>query len=184
MAWGMHQKTHYQVLARRANQRLRALEKVGYKTAAYRLATFDTQDFNNSNRYSTRVTGRTDDDLQREYNSIIKFLGWKTSTVKGEKVRREKIVQAFQDKGLDIPDKQAFLDFLASEVGEDMMAFDSGQIPGKFDDALKRGRTLKELLYLYNNRNPDEESALDVFDTWVELTQSPFESDKENEDEE
>lgn len=183
MAWGLYQKTHYQVLARRANQRLRALERAGYNTAAYRLATFDTQDFNNSNRYSTRIRGRSEEDLQREYNSIVKFLGWKTSTVKGEKIRREKIIQAFQDKGLDIPNKQDFLDFLASEVGEDMMAFDSGQTPGRFDDALKRGRTLDELLYLYNNRNPDEESALDIFDTWVELKKSPF-ADEENEDEE
>ena len=180
----MYQKTHYQVLARRANQRLRALERVGFHTAAYRLATFDTQDFNDSNRYSTRVVGRSDDDLQREYNSIVKFLGWQTSTIGGEKLRRKRIVEAFRDKGLAIDNPQEFLDFLDNEIGEDLMAFDSGQTPGRFDEALKRGRTLKELLYLYNNRNPDEESALDVFDTWVELTQSPFENDKENEDEE
>lgn len=179
MAWGLYQKTHYQVLARRANQRLRALERAGYNTAAYRLATFDTQDFNNSNRYSTRVRGRTDEDLQKEYDSIVKFLGWKTSTVSGEKKRRENIINAFEDKGITITNPQEFLDFLASEIGQDMMAFDSGQTPGAVAEALRRGRTLDELLDMYNNRD-DDESSLDVFDEWMEMDISIF----DNEDEE
>lgn len=181
MAWGLYQKTHYQVLARRANQRLRALERAGYNTAAYRLATFDTQDFNNSNRFSTRVRGRSDEDLQREYDSIVKFLGWKTSTVSGEKTRRENIIKAFENKGLTIDNPQEFLDFLASEIGQDMMAFDSGQTPVAVADALRRGRTLDELLYMYNNRD-DDESSLDVFDDWVEMDTSVF--DEGNDEEE
>ena len=181
MAWGLYQKTHYQVLARRANQRLRALERAGYNTAAYRLATFDTQDFNNSNRFSSRVRGRSDEDLQREYDSIVKFLGWKTSTVSGERKRRENIIKAFENKGLTIDNPQEFLDFLASEIGQDMMAFDSGQVPGQVADALRRGRTLDELIYIYNNRD-DDESSLDIFDDWVEMDTYVF--DEKNEDEE
>lgn len=181
MAWGLYQKTHYQVLARRANQRLRSLERAGFNTAAYRLATFDTQDFNNSNRYSTRVRGRSDDDLQREYDSIVKFLGWKTSTVGGERKRRENIIKSFENKGITIDNPQEFLAFLASEIGHDMMAFDSGQTPGAVADALRRGRTLNELLDMYNNRD-DDESSLDVFDDWIEMDTSLF--DEGNEDEE
>lgn len=128
-----------EILAKRANTRLSALEKAGLDdTAAYNRAGkfFDDQGYS-SDRFS-RSKKMDIDDLYNQIKEESNFLRWQTSTISGETKRRDEIWNALSSQRIDeetgdikepvidlsgVEDvdsfKKSFLDFLDSGAWED-----------------------------------------------------------------
>lgn len=92
-----------EVLAKRANTRLSALEKAGLDTtAAYKRATKSIQDLDvsKSDRFS-RSKKLDIDDLYNQVKNESNFLRWQTSTPAGEIKRREQIWESLTTQRID-----------------------------------------------------------------------------------
>lgn len=128
-----------EILAKRANTRLSALEKADLdSTAAYsRAAKFFKDNDYASDRFS-RSKKLDIDDLYDQVKQEANFLRWQTSTVSGEMKRRDEIWEALTSQQIDeetgnikepvislagVEDtdvfKKSFLDFLDSDAWED-----------------------------------------------------------------
>ena len=92
-----------EVLAKRANTRLSALEKAGLDTtAAYKRAIKSVQnlDVSKSDRFS-RSKKLDIDDLYSQVKDEANFLRWQTSTVSGEVKRRKQIWESLTTQHID-----------------------------------------------------------------------------------
>lgn len=90
-------------LARKANRRLRALEKANLDYYAYDVATLYTRQTRNSNRFSEKKNMYTNiEAVLNEISRIEQFLNSKSSTVKGQRDIQRRREQAFKDKGYDM----------------------------------------------------------------------------------
>lgn len=104
-------------LAKRANQRLRVLEKNKLTKNAYRVATRYTQQTRGKDRFSEAKMVKADMGyLKQEILELERFLNSVTSTLTGYKKLKQQRLKVFRDYGLKVKDTQEFFDFLDSEI--------------------------------------------------------------------
>lgn len=104
-------------LAKRANQRLRVLEKNKLTKNAYRVATRYTQQTRGKDRFSEAKMVKADMGyLKQEILELERFLNSVTSTLTGYKKLEQQRLKVFRDYGLKVKDTQEFFDFLDSEI--------------------------------------------------------------------
>lgn len=114
--------TEYEKLARRANARLRRLEKAGRAYWAYDSATVYTQKAYGKNRFPQSTRNMSERARRRNLREVQKFLGLRTSTVSGSRSVENQIVATFRsDKHkFQIDDKREFFNFLSSSIYKDI----------------------------------------------------------------
>lgn len=112
----------YEKLARRANARLRRLEKAGRAFWAYDSATVYTQKAYGKNRFPQSPRNMSERAKRRNLREIQRFLGLQTSTVSGSKKVDDMIVDTFRsaDHGFQVIDRREFFNFLNSAVYKDI----------------------------------------------------------------
>lgn len=104
-------------LAKRANQRLRVLEKNKLTKNAYRVAMRYTQQTRGKDRFSEAKMVKADlKYLRQEILELERFLNSVTSTLSGYKELEKQRLKVFRDFGLEVKDTQEFFDFLNSEI--------------------------------------------------------------------
>lgn len=108
---------NYKKLARKANDRLRALEKADRDFWAYDKATLFTQRAYGTKRFKTSDRGMTEEGRKRAIEEIQNFLKSKSSTVRGSREIDKKIIKKFRTKkhGFTISNEREFFNFLSSE---------------------------------------------------------------------
>ena len=123
-----------EVEAKRANTRLRALEKAGISKSsraykAVRDYSEDSREFIKSDRtgnirFNRSIKGRTKEQLQEELRQLHTFLyESKTSTVKGVKQTKKKIKEATQSQNVTGSKSQKVQDFFSGMSEEDFDKF-------------------------------------------------------------
>lgn len=120
-------------LAKRANNALSRLEKAGFTRYSYDRAISYTESEYGMRRFSTsRQKLPWIEDLQINIQEMSKFLLSKSSTISGNKAIDKSIIQAFKNKGVNIPKGQEneFIDLIASDDFETLKKtyVDSGTI--------------------------------------------------------
>ena len=123
-----------EVEAKRANTRLRALEKAGLNKSsraykAVRDYSEDSREFIKSDRtgnirFNRSIKGRTKEQLQEELSQLHTFLyESKTSTVKGVKQTKKKIKEATQSQNVTGSKSQKVQDFFSGMSEEEFDKF-------------------------------------------------------------
>lgn len=160
-------------LSRRANQRLRELRKAGFgdTAAAKRSKQFIKEQYG-SKAHVYRIGKALDiNQLAANLENVSQFLRWQTSTVRGERERRNNIIKGFRDKGFDIPkgSEQQFLDLLESPAFQESKAYGSIELIDMATQALAEGHTVEDLNKLYDDFvNRETNVTEDVFDVWTD----------------
>lgn len=179
-------RQYNETLAKRANERLSSLEKAGMdNTGAYERAVDWIQnesDTSSGNRFSRSKKM----DIDEVYNQIIQesdFLRRQTSTVAGEKKRREHIFNSMMDSDvLDIQldendpeayknNKEKFMKFLDEDVFNELVkTFRATDIINLGADAIQNGQNPQDLQDAYSNylqSDIDDTDILTIFETWA-----------------
>ena len=180
---GLLQRAQYATLARRANQRLQALERAGMYTYAYKLALADIERVRGlgKDRFSTSLRGLSEHQIEMRFAEVRSFLNAQTSTVSGEKRRLNKIIESLNANSniaihIDDSEKAQFFEFFTSEIGQELLAFDSERTLIELDDVLFSGGDLQRLFELYDDyKNRKDKNIFDAWDEWI-----AYESDSEN----
>lgn len=179
-------------LAKRANTRLRELEKQGFDTtAAYKRAIDFTSDegATDSKRFS-RSKKLSIDDLYDQLKTESNFLRWKTSTPAGELERRRRVwegltMQRIDEEGniidpvIDLSQvgdidvfKKKFLQFLDEKAWDEIKKhIYSKNILNEAGEAISAGADIKDLanaITAYNN-NDTEDDLLTIWDNWTSV---------------
>lgn len=96
-------ETYRRTLAKRANQRLRTLEKAGVKTSEMEAVTW----LKKKGKTRFKETANTPDynELKSEVTQLSNFLRSWATTIRGRKKTMEKLKQTFKNKGFDLDDK-------------------------------------------------------------------------------
>ena len=185
-----------EVLAKRANQRFKELEKHDLETAAYKRAKYyisEVSDRSSGEIFSRKKT--TDiDALAEDIKQEAKFLRSQTSTVTGEKKRRANIYSSLTKKKADgtsvisVPDdievpndfkgtkneyfKEKFLEFLDNDIWKDIKkyvyAVDSN-ILNEAGEAIAKGADIESLENAYEAYLRDEIDIFTMWDNWVKV---------------
>lgn len=114
--------TEYEKMARRANARLRRLEKAGRAFWAYDSATVYTQKAYGKNRFPQSPRSMSERAQRRNLREIQKFLGLRTSTVSGSRSVENQIIDTFRSgkHDFEIVDRREFFNFLSSSIFKDI----------------------------------------------------------------
>lgn len=173
-------------LAKRANQRMKELEKRGFETAAYTRAKGYIQEYKelgNGVNFSRRKSLDIDD-LVQNIKEESNFLRSKTSTASGELDRREKIFDTLTKKDKSgksiIPSvsevddrdqyKKKFLDFLDSDVWSEIkksLYADTNITMDEAGEAIASGASIADLEKAFNDYLEGEETDLfEIWDDW------------------
>ena len=173
-------------LAKRANQRMKELEKRGFETAAYTRAKGYIQEYKelgNGVNFSRRKSLDIDD-LVQNIKEESNFLRSKTSTASGELDRREKIFDTLTKKDKNgksiIPSvsevddrdqyKKKFLDFLDSDVWSEIkksLYADTNITMDEAGEAIASGASIADLERAFNTYLEGEETDLfEIWDNW------------------
>lgn len=173
-------------LAKRANQRMKELEKRGFETAAYTRAKGYIQEYKelgNGVNFSRRKSLDIDD-LVQNIKEESNFLRSKTSTASGELDRREKIFDTLTKKDKSgksiIPSvsevdnrdqyKRKFLDFLDSDVWSEIkksLYADTNITMDEAGEAIASGASIADLEKAFNDYLEGEETDLfEIWDNW------------------
>lgn len=133
-------------LAKRANQRLRVLEKNKLTKNAYRVATRYTQQTRGKDRFSEAKMVKADMRyLKQEILELERFLNSVTSTLTGYKKLEQQRLKVFRDYGLKVKDTQEFFDFLDSEIYKQLAnKAISSDILQEFYDTVKSKKDAKK----------------------------------------
>lgn len=188
-----------ETLGKRANERLRQLERADFDTtAAYKRATdfIKESDYSKNNRFS-RSKKIGIDDLYSQIKQEANFLRWQTSTVSGELERREKIFDTLtsqridpvtgdiKDPIIDIPTdmdmdvfKKKFLEFLDDKSWETIKKhMYQSNILNEAGEAIAAGASvsdLKEALQKYRDGELNEDTGepydlITIWDDWKKV---------------
>ena len=180
-------------LAKTANQRLRQLEKSGFEgTAAYKIAKdylWQESDFTSGGVFS-RSKKLSEEQLTEQIEHELMFLRSKTSTVSGERARRDKIFESLT-KGdnpvidiskieIDIPSqyqddsfqyfKDKFLEFLDEDVWKDVKKYlyaGNNDLLQEAGEAMARGADINDLTKMYKDFLQGETSIYEVWEKWT-----------------
>lgn len=168
-------------LAKRANERMREIERQGLDgTAAYNRAKYfiENQDFGNGEYFSQSKLLEADD-LLLNIENASQYLRSKTSTAAGELKRRENIIDKLADRGyIELPDdpadianfKRKFVEFLDSNAWDDvkkhMYATGSGLLK-EAAEAIQNGANVNDLLRSFKDYQHGSETDLfEIWDNW------------------
>lgn len=126
-------------LVKRANSALARLEKAGITRWSYDRAISYTESEFGMKRFTASKSKLPEIvDLQINIQELSKFLSSKSSTIRGNKAIDLKILNAFRDKGINIPknEEAEFLDLIASDDFERLKKsyVDSGTIMAELVD--------------------------------------------------
>lgn len=180
-----------EILAKRANQRLSVLEKVGLdSTQAYKRVTAKLSDFDfaKNDRFS-RSKKLSIDDLYDQVKAESNFLRWQTSTPAGEMKRREEIWKSLTTQKIDevtgdikeptislagVDDidafKKKFLDFLDTNAWEELKKhLYTTHILNDAGEAVAAGASIEELSEAMKSYM-DGDSEEDLFTIWENWT--------------
>lgn len=172
-----------EILAKRANQRIKEFEKRDMETAAYIRAKGFIQEYKelgNGETFSRRKSLDIDD-LYQNVKEESKFLRSQTSTVSGEMKRREKIFNTLTKKDkngksiIPLPEdqdrntyKKKFLDFLDTDVWSEIkksLYADTNITMDEAGEAIAQGASVDDLVSAYNDYLSGE-TETDIFEIW------------------
>lgn len=173
-----------ETLAKRANWRLSDLENKGLdSSAAYTRATYylsEVSDYSSGDRFS-RSKQMDIDSLYEQIKQESNFLRWQTSTVAGERERRERVFNTLEEKNLiEIPenmDKDAFKDkflrFLSDDAWTEIKKhLYHKDILNEAGEAIAAGASVQELSQAMTDYMTGEtsEDILTIWDNWKSAT--------------
>lgn len=181
-----------EIIAKRANQRFKELEKHELQTASYNIAKYYLQnesELSSGDTFSRKKT--TDiDALGEDLKQASKFLRSQTSTVSGEKTRRKKIFHSLTKKGgaLKIPEsikvpadfkgsrneyfQNKFLEFLDNNVWKDIKKYiyaENSEVLAEAGEAIAKGAQIEDLEEAYRKYLEGEQDIFTVWDDWVKV---------------
>lgn len=174
-----------ETLAKRANQRLKELEKRDLETAAYTRAKGYIDEYKElgSGKGFSRRKSLDIDDLYMNIKEESNFLRSQTSTVSGEMKRREKIFNTLTKKDKSgksiIPNvepeerdsyKKKFLEFLDTDVWSEIkksLYADTNITMDEAGEAIANGASVDDLMSAFNDYLEGEETDLfEIWDSW------------------
>lgn len=173
-------------LAKRANERMRELRRRGYSsTAALTRAEYWIQNERGGSKGFSESRKLSPDLLDEQLGVVTSFLNWQTSTAPGEITRRENIIIGLNESDkVDTVVDERILDFLDSDAWSALKNLGSGEIIAAYYEMVNKGKSLQELIDIYNEYLEDEEmDLLDVLDKWKEPPK-PAENPEENQENE
>ena len=181
-----------EIIAKRANQRFKELEKHELQTASYNIAKYYLQnesELSSGDTFSRKKT--TDiDALGEDLKQASKFLRSQTSTVSGEKTRRKKIFHSLTKKGgaLKVPEsikvpadfkgsrneyfQNKFLEFLDNNVWKDIKKYiyaENSEVLAEAGEAIAKGAQIEDLEEAYRKYLEGEQDIFTVWDDWVKV---------------
>lgn len=140
-------------IAQASNKKLTDLEKNNITQYAYGLAdTYNKAEGRDTNRFYRGIKFDNDEDLRKHLENMSHFFNAKTSTPKGYQESVQTRLDAFRDKGVDIPKDREyeFFQFLASNEFKKMGArADSNQVVQAFNEARNIGKDVEEINNLF-----------------------------------
>lgn len=181
-----------EIIAKRANQRFKELEKHDMQTASYNIAKYYLQnesELSGGETFSRKKTNDIDA-LGEDLKQASKFLRSQTSTVSGEKKRRKKIFHSLTKKGgaLKIPEsikvpadfkgsrneyfQNKFLEFLDNDVWKDIKKYiyaENTEVLAEAGEAIAKGAQIKDLEQAYYNYLEGEQDIFTVWDDWIKV---------------
>lgn len=158
-------------LAKRANERMRELRRKGYtSTAALTRAEYWIQNERGGAKGFSESRNISPDLLDDQLGVVTSFLNWQTSTERGERTRRENIIQGLNESDkVDTHVDERVLDLMDTDAWSALKNLGSGEIIAAFYEMVAKGKQLKELIDIYNEYIENEEmDLLDVLDKWKE----------------
>lgn len=185
------------VLAKRANQRLREIEKQGITGAsnAYqylRMKAFDevswlTVQTKGKNvgkmKFNTNFRRMSDKEIQSELKKIREFLGAKTSTTKGVRSRISKQTEAFNEKtGQDYTEEEFTEKVMTTDVKEMFKVFDPSDVQMLFAENKQFAVVADDILDALAQKakrdwaGMDWSTITDAFDAWESASDEDRES--------
>lgn len=138
------------IVSKRANTRLKALEKAGLDYYAYDRAVGFTQSEYGRTRFTTSKKLLSPDVLYQQILEVDRFLSSKSSTISGQRIIRDTRLKKFVDKGLQIDNERDFFNFLASDTFKELAQYlDSDQVI-KLADSLDKKELLDSFVRAFN----------------------------------
>ena len=136
-------------IAQASNKKLNDLEKNNITQYAYGLAdTYNKADGKDKNRFYRGIKFDNDEKMKEQLENMIHFYNAKTSTLQGYNESIQTRLDAFRNKGVEIPKEREyeFFQFLASNEFKKMGArVDSNQTTETFNDARNVGKEVDEI---------------------------------------
>lgn len=172
-------------LAKRANERMRDIERQGLKgTAAYNRAKYyiQDQDFGKGD-YFSQSRKLDPDDLLMNIDNVSEYLRAETSTSAGERKRRQNISDSLENKGFfddvapeDVNDtKKQLLDFFDTDAWEDIRKHNKGgtnEMVAEAVEAIENGALLGDLKRAFKDfqRGADTD-YIEIWENWTSANQ-------------
>lgn len=172
-------------LAKRANERMRDIERQGLEgTAAYNRAKYYIQDQDfGKGEYFSQSRKLDPDDLLINIDNVSEYLRAETSTSAGERRRRQKISDSLENKGFfddvapeDVNDtKKQLLDFFDSDAWEDIRKHNKGgtnEMVAEAVEAIENGALLGDLKRAFKDfqRGADTD-YIEIWENWTSANQ-------------
>ena len=136
-------------IAQASNKKLTELEKNNITQYAYGLAdTYNKAEGRDKNRFYRGIKFDNDEEVRKQLENMIHFYNAKTSTVAGYNESIKTRLDAFREKGINIPKEreQEFFQFLASEEFKKLGArAASKQVASTFNEARNIGQDVEEI---------------------------------------
>lgn len=136
-------------IAQASNKKLGELEKNNITQYAYGLAdTYNKGEGRETNRFYRGIKFDNDEDLKKHLENMIHFYNAKTSTPQGYNDSIKTRLDAFRDKGINIPtDKEyEFFQFLGSNEFKKLGArVSSNQVASTFNEARNIGQDVEDI---------------------------------------
>ena len=172
-------------LAKRANERMRDIERQGLEgTAAYNRAKYYIQDQDfGGGKYFSQSRKLDPDDLLMNIDNVSKYLRAETSTSAGERRRRQNISDSLENKGFfddvapeDVNDtKKQLLDFFDTDAWEDIRKHNKGgtnEMVAEAVEAIENGALLGDLKRAFKDfqRGADTD-YIEIWENWTSANQ-------------
>lgn len=172
-------------LAKRANERMRDIERQGLEgTAAYNRAKYYIQDQDfGKGKYFSQSRKLDPDDLLMNIDNVSEYLRAETSTSAGERRRRQNISDSLENKGFfddvapeDVNDtKKQLLDFFDTDAWEDIRKHNKGgtnEMVAEAVEAIENGALLGDLKRAFKDfqRGADTD-YIEIWKNWTSANQ-------------
>lgn len=172
-------------LAKRANERMRDIERQGLEgTAAYNRAKYYIQDQDfGKGEYFSQSRKLDPDDLLINIDNVSEYLRAETSTSAGERRRRQNISDSLENKGFfddvapeDVNDtKKQLLDFFDTDAWEDIRKHNKGgtnEMVAEAVEAIENGALLGDLKRAFKDfqRGADTD-YIEIWENWTSANQ-------------
>lgn len=140
-------------IAQASNKKLTDLEKAGITQYAYGLAeTYNKAEGRKNNRFFRGIKFDSDEDVEKHLDNMIHFYNAKTSTPEGYNESIKTRLDAFREKGVQIPKDREyeFFQFLASNEFKKLGSrVASSQVASTFNEAREDGKEVDEINQLF-----------------------------------